>query len=317
MTNVLISLQQTSLELTKDDRLLSLIPTNNQWSQEVQGRLNRRRFWLVATGSSITWVVIAFLFILIDSFVSLNNPNESLSEGHAVGTLWLWLLCLVVGWLWVPTFTCGEQKSANPRVMREAKQFEDVGAESIQEDTKPFGQEAGLKHSAPPDPTDYQSTASLRLPTGSQHNHGQPCISANSIASQSTVAVSMAYPAYSTTHHENGGFLIPKDDLGQLNRDERRLAATFNYSRVMRYLTLVDDIFRALDKPTREKDEVGPSRKHLILEAVSLIFSRRGIFLAILIYLLGTPCSLPERSRRCSKHRYSLSFSNGEQPSQP
>jgi hypothetical protein len=44
----------------------------------------------------------------------------------------------------------------------------------------------------------------------------------------------------------------------------------------MRYLVLVDDVLRALDKLAREKDEVGLSRKRLMLEVVSLILNREG-----------------------------------------
>jgi len=53
---------------------------------------------------------------------------------------------------------------------------------------------------------------------------------------------------------ETDQLLILKD-LGSLNRDERRLSATFNYSRGMRYLVLVDDVLRALDKVARKEHE--------------------------------------------------------------
>ena len=112
MTRALISVQQASLELTKNRRLLASIPDNDHWFQEVRERLHRRNAWSVATASSVAWVVIAYLFTLVDSFVSLNDGTNNPSEGQAVGTVWLWLLCLVIGWLWVPTFTHGELKAA-------------------------------------------------------------------------------------------------------------------------------------------------------------------------------------------------------------
>jgi len=54
-------------------------------------------------------------------------------------------------------------------------------------------------------------------------------------------------------------------DLRTLHRDELRLPATFNYSRVMRYLVLVDDVFTALEEgnkriskaPTTQLSEAG------------------------------------------------------------
>ena len=93
----LISLQQTPLELTQDERLLAFIPINDQRRRGIFNRLNRRYAWSVATGSSVLWVVIPFCFTLVDSFVSLETTPDGGSEEHAVGTIWLWLLFLVIG----------------------------------------------------------------------------------------------------------------------------------------------------------------------------------------------------------------------------
>lgn len=104
----LICLQQIPLELTKDSRILSSILIDSNWSEDIVARVGGKHAWTVAARLSTTWVVIAFLFTLIDSFISLGGTADEPSEGQAVGTLWLWLLCLVIGWLWVPTFTSGE-----------------------------------------------------------------------------------------------------------------------------------------------------------------------------------------------------------------
>jgi len=111
VARALISLQQIPLELTKDERLLAFIPVGDQWRREIIDRLDRRSTRSIAMASSIAWVIIAFLFTLIDSFVSLDSPDGA-SEGLSVGILWLWLLCIVIGWLWIPTFTYDELKSA-------------------------------------------------------------------------------------------------------------------------------------------------------------------------------------------------------------
>jgi len=89
VARALISLQQIPLELTRNDRRLAFIPVKKQWKQEVTSRLNRRYFWPIAIGSSVTWVVIAFIFTLVDSFVDLDISSDGGAEGHAVGTLWL------------------------------------------------------------------------------------------------------------------------------------------------------------------------------------------------------------------------------------
>jgi len=106
VARILVSLQQTSLELTRDERLLAFIPISDRWRLETVDCLGRQYAWSVATGSAVAWVLIAFIFTLIDSFVSLNNSTDGGPEGHALGTLWLWLLCLVISWLWVPASTC-------------------------------------------------------------------------------------------------------------------------------------------------------------------------------------------------------------------
>ena len=79
-------------------------PLFDRWGHEIVDRLSRRNAWTVATATSVAWVVIAFIFTFI-------NSTEDKAEGHATNTLWLWLLCLVTGWLWIPTFICGELNS--------------------------------------------------------------------------------------------------------------------------------------------------------------------------------------------------------------
>ena len=68
-----------------------------------------------------------------------------------------------------------------------------------------------------------------------------------------------------------GRLLLRKYDSPWLNRDELRYSPTFNYSRVMRYLVLVDEVFGAL-----ERRDVSLSRNRLILEVISLIPCRQG-----------------------------------------
>jgi hypothetical protein len=315
VARALISLQQTPLELTKDERLLAFIPINDQWRREIVDRLNRRNAWSIATGSSAAWVVIAFVFTLTDSFISLQAFGGG-SNGLAVGTLWLWLLCLVIGWLWVPTFTRGELKSAighaNQKAAKKAakrirqkagkvyssarakitgprripipggpkkaavdplpgvrEEDGNVEVESIQEVTISVGPLAEKKSNPVPHLTPYQSTASFRVPE-SQHDHEHLSVSTNPTANHSVASLPYStaihsIAAQSSIHPEKDRLLIPRDAFGSLNRDELRLAATFNYSRVMRYLVLVDDVLRALDKHTRGKDEVSP-RENVNLE---------------------------------------------------
>ena len=297
MAGALISLQQIPLELTQDKYLLDLIATGKgKWDQEIAGRLGPRNHWTLATGSGIAWVVLAFLFTLIDSFVSIIVDGDGVTEGHAVGTLWLWLLCLVTGWLWVPTFTRGEVKvvtgRANLKAVKRAnvartESTVSVGTESTyqlptleklrqssgiipevdeenanagmgltQENGRPAGQEIEQQANPHPDPASLpRPTLSPRSTTiGSQYS---------GISKRLTDAQSLNPP--------EGHLLLLKDDSLWLNRDELRHSPTFNYSRVMRYLVLVDKVFAAL-----EKRDVSISRKRPILEVTSLILCRQG-----------------------------------------
>ena len=362
VTRALISVQQAPLELTTDGRLLASIPDNGHWGQEIKERLYRRNAWSVATASSIAWVVIAYLFTLVDSFVSLNDGTNNPSEGQAVGTIWLWLICLVIGWLWVPTFTHGELKSAirraNEKAAKKAAKMikqkashayssvktkishgiskeisiltgheqprgqpvadpvpevdEDsvkVEIETIEEDTRPTGEEVGLEHIPLPDLAYDQPSASLQLPVGSQHDHGHLTVSASLTINHSSLSVQ------SSICPQKHRLLTDIDKgLGQLNRDEHRFGATFNYSRFIRHRVLVDAVLKALDKFAHEKDEVGLSRNRLIFEVVSLTFNRT-MSLRSLPSLQG-PCSLLELSLRCSSPRFSLLFFSVDRPPQ-
>ena len=338
VAEALITLQQTPLQLTKEEHLLASIQMDDQWRREIAERLSERNAWSLATGSSVAWVVIAFLFTLIDSFVSLDNTRDTGTEGHAVGTLWLWLLCLVIGWLWVPTFTCGAIKSAIRHANEKAaggngqkvtkaynsvrtklasrlpkqisilkgpkKSTADPGESekaeggSIQDDTKPVGKETEPKANPLPDPAHHRSTVSFQL-TESQQGP-DPTVSANQTTDQSIISlprsdVTQPTASQSTINLSKGGLFIPKDDFGSLNRDEFRHAATFNYSRIMGHLVLVDDVMKALNQPIRKKAKVGLPRKRLMLEVVSLILNRRrGILKSLILRPRGKLCSLQE-----------------------
>jgi len=267
VARALVSLQQIPLELTRDEPLLAFIPVKEQWRQEVADRLNRRYVWPIAIGSSVTWVVIAFIFTLVDSFVDLDVSSDGGAEGHAVGTLWLWLACLVIGWIWVPTFTRGESSSAachtrHTAANRAAKRINQTAAKAYNSAKTKISER--LPEPNPlPDPTHSQSTVSLQSSAETQDDHTHNGVSENPTANHSAITFSRSTTLHSTTPqtsiYPNPERLLidVSDELGALNRDELPLAATFNYSRIMRYLVLVDDVLRALENLTREDDEVG------------------------------------------------------------
>jgi len=303
VTEVLISVQQTPLELTKDERLLASIPRNDRWRRDILDRLNRKSGWSLATGSSVAWVVIAFVVTLSDSF---SSPDVSGPQGHAVGTLWLWLLCLVIGWLWVPTFSSSELRSAfeyanhksakraakklredNNKEKRIAKRHRKAskaatmditsvhaklnggeGGQSTQEHTEILEKETGGAKRPPLNPLYRQHTLSAAY-SYSTNVHTETLVEETGRELGHPLSPSHDRPATNIAGSTQPPIipgrdvLLTKQEITPLNRDEHRFAATFNYSRIMRYLALVDQVFEVLQKFAQGHNEVGLSRKRL------------------------------------------------------
>lgn len=99
---ILSSLQQSPLIINKEDSLLvSLVFLNENelWWAELDAWLDYTHTWSISAVTSISWVVIAYLFTLIDSFSDITNAINA--NGQGVGSLWTWLLPIVAGWLQV------------------------------------------------------------------------------------------------------------------------------------------------------------------------------------------------------------------------
>ncbi|KAF9458558.1 hypothetical protein BDZ94DRAFT_1270343 [Collybia nuda] len=98
---VLSSLQQSPLSVTSSDGLLAsliILPQNDDWWSELLIWLDYTHTWSIAAVTSISWVVIAYIFTVINSFAG--DITESINaNGEGVGSLWLWLLPIVTGWL--------------------------------------------------------------------------------------------------------------------------------------------------------------------------------------------------------------------------
>ena len=109
----LVYLQQVPLRLTTRDGLLAsliLLPENDDWWECLVDRLEQTHTWTVAAATSIAWVILAFIFTIVDSFMNLGKNLNS--NGQGVGTVWLWLIPIVVGWLWIPVCSYDKLKTA-------------------------------------------------------------------------------------------------------------------------------------------------------------------------------------------------------------
>ncbi|KAJ4490526.1 hypothetical protein J3R30DRAFT_95316 [Lentinula aciculospora] len=97
----LSSLQQAPIELNLEWEVLlpSLIvlPENDHWWKDLLEHLNYTHTWSISAATSIAWVFIAYIFTVVDSLSDVLQGVEV--NGQAVGSVWLWLLPIVVAWL--------------------------------------------------------------------------------------------------------------------------------------------------------------------------------------------------------------------------
>ncbi|KAG2754103.1 hypothetical protein P692DRAFT_20721158 [Suillus brevipes Sb2] len=98
--SILSSLQQVPLRLHPDRvRLPSLIilPENDSWWKYLAEFVDYTHTWSIASATSIAWVVVAYILTVANS---LSDVYENVqSNGEATGSVWLWLIPIVVGWL--------------------------------------------------------------------------------------------------------------------------------------------------------------------------------------------------------------------------
>ena len=97
------NLQHAPLRIVRDDALLAslvVLPQNDEWWIELDEWLNDTQSWSISTVTSIAWVVIAYVFTVLDSF-SIDPMSCAQAIGQAVGSLWLWLLPIFIGWMMI------------------------------------------------------------------------------------------------------------------------------------------------------------------------------------------------------------------------
>ena len=99
---ILSSLQQSPLRVDTDDVLLAsliMLPQNDKWWEELVVWLEYRHTWSISAATSVAWVIIAYAFTIIDHFSQGVQDSTLKTDGQPLGSLWLWLLPIVVGWL--------------------------------------------------------------------------------------------------------------------------------------------------------------------------------------------------------------------------
>jgi len=154
---ILNSLQQAPLRVVKDDALLAslvVLPQNDEWWIELDDSLNDTHSWSISAVISIAWVVIAYVFTVAESFTPPGAGAPPLppppppppgappllppppgpgpcvqANGQAVGSLWLWLLPIIIGWLMIsPKYDSVKLSSTIERANRIAYVATDDGS---------------------------------------------------------------------------------------------------------------------------------------------------------------------------------------------
>ena len=76
---------------------LVVLAENDAWWNTFAAELDYSQTWSIASAISIAWVVIAFLLTVADSFSNVADSFDC--GGQGIGSVWLWLLPIVMGWL--------------------------------------------------------------------------------------------------------------------------------------------------------------------------------------------------------------------------
>ncbi|KAG6371065.1 hypothetical protein JVT61DRAFT_10602 [Boletus reticuloceps] len=101
VVRTLSSLQQVPLRVHpgRSARFESLVvhPDNDNWWITLAEELDYSHTWSISSATSIAWVVIAYLLTVADSLSNVANSINS--NGQGTGSVWLWLLPIVIGWL--------------------------------------------------------------------------------------------------------------------------------------------------------------------------------------------------------------------------
>ncbi|KAJ7598649.1 hypothetical protein C8J56DRAFT_171058 [Mycena floridula] len=106
VARILACLQQAPLRISRIPGLLDslvALEINNEWFEKFKRAIEYEQNWGIPAITSIGWVVVAYILTVLDSFISFPEYTKSTGDlndnGEAVGTVWLWLLPIVVGWL--------------------------------------------------------------------------------------------------------------------------------------------------------------------------------------------------------------------------
>lgn len=109
--SILIEMQHVPIQICNGRRReisqLIVHPENWAWWCSLSQKLSTtKRKWTYSLYAQVGWVCVSQLLAIIDFFVTASS-RSSIGIGLAINSLWLWMIPIVLGWVYV-----GTQKSA-------------------------------------------------------------------------------------------------------------------------------------------------------------------------------------------------------------
>jgi hypothetical protein len=98
--SILSSLQQVPLRLHFNPAhfpSLVVLPENDAWWKYFSELVDYTHTWSIASATSIAWVIAAYILTVANS--PWDDYADTEADGAATGSLWLWLIPIVIGWL--------------------------------------------------------------------------------------------------------------------------------------------------------------------------------------------------------------------------
>ncbi|KZP03914.1 hypothetical protein FIBSPDRAFT_941270, partial [Athelia psychrophila] len=236
---ILANLQQTHIKVTSSHGLLAslvILPDNDQWWDKLAKSLEYTQTWSLSAATSIAWVIIAYLFTVINSFFGLlDNIN---SNGQAVGSVWLWLLPIVVGWLQISP-KC--DKEMVKKAMKEANRSVYVASKPVDISPHSTSSHSDLSH----------TTAVTSTPISISSHSDSPHNITGTPSPPKQVSGSMR------------AFSIRESIVGIAMHDEECSAPIYNYTRFLPWVLAVNEVSIAFhyasEKSRAHKPVHGPA----------------------------------------------------------
>jgi hypothetical protein len=101
---------RTVIAAHREPPALNTVRQGGTWWKDVEDGLSYAPQGVISAATALGWVFVAYVFTVIDAFTSLQDVEDTyglgpgispngISDGQGVGSIWLWLLAVVIGWL--------------------------------------------------------------------------------------------------------------------------------------------------------------------------------------------------------------------------